>query len=166
MRFSYPGFRYRHADCPAAVVGRTERERGVARSDWREPGQISDIPLFKGRLKASFQHRDRNTLIADPIKLFTKEDFIPPGADKLVAHACADFAMVPALITFIAIPFGDVIVIAGRRSIAGGESECRHPVHPGDGLAWRVWRRLGRLGFEQPLGAPRRHSRFGANDFV
>ena len=25
-----------------------------------------------------------NTLVADPIKLFTKEDFVPPGADKLL----------------------------------------------------------------------------------
>ena len=47
--------------------------------------RISDIPLFKGRLgKLPFNVGIVNTLIADPIKLFTKEDFVPPGADKLL----------------------------------------------------------------------------------
>jgi len=55
-----------------------------------------------------------NTLVADPIKLFTKEDFIPPSADKLLHSLAPAIAMVPALIAFIAIPFGDVLVIAGR----------------------------------------------------
>jgi len=55
-----------------------------------------------------------NTLVADPIKLFTKEDFIPPNADKLLHALAPAIAMVPALIAFIAIPFGDVLVIAGR----------------------------------------------------
>ena len=46
--------------------------------------RISDIPFFKGRLgKLPFNVGIVNTLVADPIKLFTKEDFIPPGADKL-----------------------------------------------------------------------------------
>src|SRR5215813_7494470 len=55
-----------------------------------------------------------NTLIADPIKLFTKEDFVPPGADRLLHDLAPAIALVPALITFIAIPFGDVLVIGGR----------------------------------------------------
>jgi NADH-quinone oxidoreductase subunit H len=55
-----------------------------------------------------------NTLVADPIKLFTKEDFIPPSADKLLHSLAPALAMVPALIAFIAIPFGDVLVIGER----------------------------------------------------
>ena len=55
-----------------------------------------------------------NTLVADPIKLFTKEDFVPPSADKLLHALAPAIAMVPALIAFIAIPFGDVLVVAGR----------------------------------------------------
>src|SRR5262249_27605449 len=47
-----------------------------------------------------------NTLVADPIKLFTKEDFIPPNADRLLHALAPAIAMVPALIAFIAIPFG------------------------------------------------------------
>src|SRR5438128_2219823 len=55
-----------------------------------------------------------NTLVADPIKLFTKEDFIPPGADKLLHTLAPIIALVPVLVTFIAIPFGDVLTIGGR----------------------------------------------------
>ena len=55
-----------------------------------------------------------NTLVADPLKLFTKEDFVPAGADRFV-HALAPFlALFPAIVTFAAIPFGDTIEIAGR----------------------------------------------------
>ena len=55
-----------------------------------------------------------NTLMADPLKLFTKEDFVPEGADKFV-HALAPFlAMFPVLITFVVIPFGDVLIIGDR----------------------------------------------------
>ena len=77
--------------------------------------RISDIPLFKGRLgKLPFNVGIVNTLIADPIKLFTKEDFIPPGADKLLHTLAPIMALVPALITMMVVPFGDVITIAGR----------------------------------------------------
>jgi NADH-quinone oxidoreductase subunit H len=55
-----------------------------------------------------------NTLIADPIKLFTKEDFVPAGADKFL-HTMAPFlALFPVLITFAVVPFGDTITIGGR----------------------------------------------------
>ncbi|HYC55792.1 MAG TPA: complex I subunit 1 family protein [Candidatus Binatia bacterium] len=55
-----------------------------------------------------------NTLMADPLKLFTKEDFVPDKADRLV-HSLAPFlSLFPAVITFAAIPFGDTIEIGGR----------------------------------------------------
>ncbi|HYC00051.1 MAG TPA: complex I subunit 1 family protein [Candidatus Limnocylindrales bacterium] len=55
-----------------------------------------------------------NTLMADPLKLFTKEDFVPEKADKLV-HSLAPFlSLFPAVITFAAVPFGDTIEIGGR----------------------------------------------------
>ncbi|HYA35519.1 MAG TPA: complex I subunit 1 family protein [Candidatus Binataceae bacterium] len=55
-----------------------------------------------------------NTLIADPVKLFTKEDFVPDGADHFV-HALAPFlALFPVLIAFAVIPFGDTITIGGH----------------------------------------------------
>src|SRR5216684_3441630 len=55
-----------------------------------------------------------NTLLADPLKLFTKEDFVPDGADKFL-HALAPFlALFPVLITFAVVPFGDVVKIGSR----------------------------------------------------
>jgi NADH-quinone oxidoreductase subunit H len=55
-----------------------------------------------------------NTLLADPVKMFTKEDYVPGGADRTI-HTLAPFlALFPALVTFAAIPFGDTIEIAGR----------------------------------------------------
>ncbi|MGH7843389.1 MAG: complex I subunit 1/NuoH family protein, partial [Candidatus Binataceae bacterium] len=57
-----------------------------------------------------------NTLLADPIKLFMKEDFVPAGADRLV-HGIAPFlALFPVLIAFAVVPIGDVLKI-GSRSI-------------------------------------------------
>jgi len=56
-----------------------------------------------------------NTLLADPIKLFTKEDFVPDGADRFL-HAMAPFlALVPVLVVFAAIPFVDTLEVAGRQ---------------------------------------------------
>ncbi len=56
-----------------------------------------------------------NTLIADPVKLFTKEDFVPDGADKFL-HTLAPFlALFPVMITFVVVPFGDVITISGHQ---------------------------------------------------
>jgi NADH-quinone oxidoreductase subunit H len=55
-----------------------------------------------------------NTLVADPIKLFTKEDFRPAGADRFV-HTLAPFlALFPAIATFAIIPFGDSITVGSR----------------------------------------------------
>ncbi len=55
-----------------------------------------------------------NTLLADPIKFLTKEDFIPPGGDRLLHTLAPCLALFPALVTFAVIPFGDVLVIGDR----------------------------------------------------
>jgi NADH-quinone oxidoreductase subunit H len=55
-----------------------------------------------------------NTLIADPIKLLTKEDLIPAGADRVLHFVAPFLAVFPVIVTFAAIPFGDVLVIGGR----------------------------------------------------
>ena len=48
-----------------------------------------------------------NTLMADPVKMFTKEDFVPAGADRFL-HTLAPFlAVFPVFVTFAVIPFGD-----------------------------------------------------------
>ncbi len=49
--------------------------------------------------------------LADAIKMFTKEDYIPPRGDKLL-HTLAPFiSMTFALVSFAAIPFGDILRI-------------------------------------------------------
>ncbi len=51
--------------------------------------------------------------VADGIKMMSKEDFTPAGADKFV-HALAPFlAMFPAFVAFAVIPFADKLVIFG-----------------------------------------------------
>ena len=55
-----------------------------------------------------------NTLIADPLKFLTKEDFIPPAGDKFLHTLAPCMAFFPALVTFAVIPFGDVLVIGER----------------------------------------------------
>jgi NADH-quinone oxidoreductase subunit H len=55
-----------------------------------------------------------NTLIADPLKFLTKEDFIPPAGDKFLHTLAPCLALFPALVTFAVIPFGDVLIIGDR----------------------------------------------------
>lgn len=51
--------------------------------------------------------------VADAIKMFFKEDFIPPKGNRML-HTLAPFiSLVFALITFAAMPFGDVLRIGG-----------------------------------------------------
>jgi NADH-quinone oxidoreductase subunit H len=57
-----------------------------------------------------------NTLIADPLKFLTKEDFIPPSGDKFLHTLAPCMALFPALVTFAVIPFGDVLNL-GERTI-------------------------------------------------
>lgn len=52
-----------------------------------------------------------NTVLADPIKMFTKEDFVPDGADRFL-HGLAPFlALFPVIITFAVAPMGDILRI-------------------------------------------------------
>ena len=53
--------------------------------------------------------------IADAIKVLTKEDFVPDGADKLF-HTLAPFiSLTPAIVAFAVIPFGGQYELFGHR---------------------------------------------------
>jgi NADH-quinone oxidoreductase subunit H len=52
--------------------------------------------------------------IADAIKLFTKEDYIPKGGDKLLHTLAPCISLFFALLAFATIPFGHTIEIGGR----------------------------------------------------
>jgi NADH-quinone oxidoreductase subunit H len=54
-----------------------------------------------------------NTLIADPLKLFHKEDIVPAAADKFLHWFAPWIAVFPLFLTFAVIPFGDVLVLGG-----------------------------------------------------
>jgi NADH-quinone oxidoreductase subunit H len=44
--------------------------------------------------------------LADAIKLFTKEDLVPTGANRLLHTLCPFVAVVPAIVSFAVIPYG------------------------------------------------------------
>jgi len=52
--------------------------------------------------------------IADALKLFTKEDFVPLHGHRVLFMLSPALAIVPALMTFAVIPFGDNVHILGR----------------------------------------------------
>lgn len=54
-------------------------------------------------------------ILSDALKMFFKEDYVPPGGDKLLHTAAPFAALFFALMSFAAIPFGDAVQIAGRR---------------------------------------------------
>jgi NADH-quinone oxidoreductase subunit H len=49
--------------------------------------------------------------IADVLKLFFKEEFIPAGANKVVFHIAPMLAVIPALVTFSVIPIGPAFTV-------------------------------------------------------
>jgi NADH-quinone oxidoreductase subunit H len=58
-----------------------------------------------------------NTMVADPIKVITKEDVIPHGADRLLHFLAPCLCFFPALVVFAVIPFGDVLVLPSGREV-------------------------------------------------
>src|SRR5438094_10560895 len=55
-----------------------------------------------------------NTLVADPIKFLLKEDIVPAGTDRLLHFLAPCLSLIPILVTFTVIPFGDVLEVGGR----------------------------------------------------
>jgi NADH-quinone oxidoreductase subunit H len=55
-----------------------------------------------------------NTLLADPIKFLLKEDVYIKGADRFLHTLAPCVSVVPALVSFAVIPFGDVLQVGGR----------------------------------------------------
>ena len=52
--------------------------------------------------------------LADAVKMFTKEDIIPAGADRVLHTLAPFFSVFFALVAFAAIPFGDRLVLGDR----------------------------------------------------
>jgi NADH-quinone oxidoreductase subunit H len=52
--------------------------------------------------------------LADAVKMFTKEDIIPTGADRVLHTLAPAFSVFFALVAFAGIPFGDRVVFGDR----------------------------------------------------
>ncbi len=52
--------------------------------------------------------------LADAVKMFTKEDIVPAGADRVLHTLAPFFSVFFALVAFAAIPFGDRLVLGDR----------------------------------------------------
>ena len=52
--------------------------------------------------------------LADAVKMFTKEDIVPEGADKTLHTLAPLFSVFFALVAFAAIPFGDRLILGER----------------------------------------------------
>lgn len=53
-------------------------------------------------------------IISDAIKMFTKEDFVPQGANKVLHALSPMIALVPAILTFAVVPFGGTYILFGK----------------------------------------------------
>lgn len=54
-------------------------------------------------------------IMADGLKMFTKEDFIPQGANKILHTLSPIIALIPAILTFAVVPFGGVYELWGTK---------------------------------------------------
>ncbi len=81
-----------------------DRRGGAMMQDRIGPNRAS-IKIGKFQLRvAGLLHT-----AADGVKFFTKEDFMPPKADKLLFSLAPMLAMVPVLVLLAVIPFGDTV---------------------------------------------------------
>ncbi|MBI5428769.1 MAG: NADH-quinone oxidoreductase subunit NuoH [Nitrospinae bacterium] len=53
--------------------------------------------------------------VADALKMFTKEDFIPQGANKVLHTLSPILALIPAIVTFSVVPFGGEYTLFGKK---------------------------------------------------
>jgi len=81
----------------APILGWVERKQSAVMQD-RIGANRADILGFKA---IGLFHS-----LADAIKVLTKEDFVPAGANKLFHTIAPLLSLVPAIVTFAVIPFG------------------------------------------------------------
>jgi len=84
----------------APVMLWLERRAPAFMQDRLGPNRVGPLGLLQG--------------IADAVKFIFKEDVIPSGADKFPYLLAPALALVPALTTFVVLPFGPTVEIAGH----------------------------------------------------
>ena len=84
----------------APIMLWVERRGSALMQDRRGPNRVGPLGLFQG--------------LADAVKFLFKEDIIPAGADRPLYLLAPILALVPALTTFVVIPFGPVVDVGGK----------------------------------------------------
>ncbi len=84
----------------APVMLWVERRGSALMQDRRGPNRVGPMGIFQG--------------LADAVKFLFKEDIVPSGADRPLYLLAPMLALVPALTTFVVIPFGPTVEVAGR----------------------------------------------------
>ncbi|MEE8137777.1 MAG: NADH-quinone oxidoreductase subunit NuoH [Thermoanaerobaculia bacterium] len=78
-----------------------ERRGSALIQDRRGPNRVGPLGLFQA--------------VADALKLIFKEDIIPSAADRLLYLLAPVLALIPALTTYVVIPFGPEVEFGGHR---------------------------------------------------
>jgi NADH-quinone oxidoreductase subunit H len=88
-----------------------ERRGSAMIQDRLGPNRVGPLGLFQS--------------LADAVKFLCKEDITPREADRFLHRLAPVLALIPALTTFVVIPFGPDVTIAGQRVplvVAGAET--------------------------------------------
>ena len=85
-----------------------ERRGSALMQDRPGPNRLGPLGLFQA--------------IADALKFIFKEDVTPAAADKPLYLMAPVLALLPALTTFVVVPFGPTIEVAGQTVDAGGHA--------------------------------------------
>jgi NADH-quinone oxidoreductase subunit H len=97
-----------------AILLWVERRQSAMMQDRMGPNRAA-VKLFGHEFRiAGLLHS-----AADGVKMLWKEDFIPPGADKLLYRMAPIIALTPPLALFVVIPFGPTIYWANRGAVYG-----------------------------------------------
>ena len=84
----------------APIMLWVERRGSALMQDRRGPNRVGPLGLFQG--------------LADAVKFLFKEDIVPARADRPLYLLAPMLALLPALTTFVVIPFGPVVEISGK----------------------------------------------------
>lgn len=99
------------------ILGRMQERPGPNRVGVLDLFTLLDTILFKGWLERVMPEAIKNfsrkhlrngelQALIDGLKLFLKEDLIPPASEKIIFILAPFLALVPAVLTFTIIPFG------------------------------------------------------------
>ena len=103
--------------------------------------------------------------MADIVKMLTKEDTVPDGADKAFFLLAPAVVATTAFLMFSVVPFGRDMTLWGRKSPARCDGlEHRPSFRLRHVVSWRLWSRAGRLGVEFEVRSSWGHTGCGPDD--